>query len=177
MGLSYVELLMEVEDRFDVRIDDRDAEHLTTAGAMSAYIVAALHRKVPSPTPPCLSSHFFYQVRREFLAEWDVGRGWIRPTTRVLDVIPTRHRGSTWRRLQRRLDLPLPGHRLPPRDMSIADLVRHKVSALRPPYVTDGAVNEQAVWNNLCDIIASLTGADRERITPQAHFITDLGMG
>jgi hypothetical protein len=50
-----------------------------------------------------------------------------------------------------------------------------KVSASRSPYAKDGNVNEQAVWNDLCDILARLTGADREQIRPEANIFTDLG--
>lgn len=39
MGLGAVELIMSVEEAFDIEIPDREAEELSTVGQMYAYII------------------------------------------------------------------------------------------------------------------------------------------
>ena len=50
MGLDTVELLMEFEDEFELRIPDADAEKLGTMGDTVTYLVAALRARWPPTT-------------------------------------------------------------------------------------------------------------------------------
>ena len=45
MGLDSVELVMKVEESYDISIPDDDAEKLVTVGKLHAYVIAALKQK------------------------------------------------------------------------------------------------------------------------------------
>jgi acyl carrier protein len=45
MGLDSVELVMKVEESYDISIPDDDAEKLITVGKLHEYVVAAVKRK------------------------------------------------------------------------------------------------------------------------------------
>jgi acyl carrier protein len=45
VGLDSVELVMAVEEQYDLSIPDGDAEKITTVGQLHDYVVAALERK------------------------------------------------------------------------------------------------------------------------------------
>jgi len=45
MGLDSVELVMKVEESYDISIPDGDAEKLVTVGKLHEYVVAALKKK------------------------------------------------------------------------------------------------------------------------------------
>ena len=65
MGLETVELIMEVEDEFNIQIPDEDAQHIETCGQLHAYV---LHRLCPSAGAPCPTAAAFYRLRRSILA-------------------------------------------------------------------------------------------------------------
>jgi len=45
VGLDTVELVLGVEEAFEIEIDDEDAQHLTTVGKLHLYIVSKLQAK------------------------------------------------------------------------------------------------------------------------------------
>jgi len=49
MGLDTVELVMAIEEEFDIRIEDTDAPKLAVLGDMHAYIVQALKERGAAP--------------------------------------------------------------------------------------------------------------------------------
>ena len=65
MGLDAVELIMAVEEAFDIEIPDREAEKLGTVGQMYAFIVNKL---AFDQSRRCLSSAVFYRARQALRA-------------------------------------------------------------------------------------------------------------
>ncbi|HUR54030.1 MAG TPA: acyl carrier protein [Gemmataceae bacterium] len=63
MGLDIVEFVMNVEETFDIRIPDRDAERIRTPRMLIDYIAA---RVPPSPVGRwgCGTQRAFYAIRR-----------------------------------------------------------------------------------------------------------------
>ena len=49
MGLRFVEILMEVEDRFSVRIPDAQAQKIVTVGDLYALVCSLGGRQPPDP--------------------------------------------------------------------------------------------------------------------------------
>ncbi len=62
MGLDTVELVMEIEDAFSIKIPDDEASHMVTAGDVFDYIVAKT--SVTTNSSVCLSAVAFYSLRR-----------------------------------------------------------------------------------------------------------------
>ena len=107
MGMDVVELVMEVEEAFDITILDRHAEKIRTVGDLYRYILGKLDGKI-SGTPSCLSASAFYRLRRKLMAEFRVERRRVRPASMLDDLIPTAKRRAEWRRLEDGLGWTLP---------------------------------------------------------------------
>jgi len=106
MGLDSVELIMNIEETFDLTIPDQEAEKFQTVGDIYRYV---LERIQVDDSPGCLSSKAFYRLRRVLIESFEAPRSSIRPTTRLDVLIPRKDRDSAWQRLEARLKLNLPG--------------------------------------------------------------------
>lgn len=64
MGLDTVELVMAIEDEFDISIPDKDAEKLQTMSDVQEYVqnTFKLRKKFHCP-----NQHAFYQIRKALL--------------------------------------------------------------------------------------------------------------
>lgn len=93
MGLDIVEFVMEIEDRFNIRIQDRDAERLQTVGQLIDYLQELLHAV---PMHPCPTQQAFHRVRRLFLRRQWGKREVIRPSTSLEALIPREGRQLHW---------------------------------------------------------------------------------
>ncbi len=110
MGLDTVELIMAIEEEFDLEISDEDAEKLVTVGAIHDYVCAKLVERGPNPdasTQPCASAHVFYLLRSA-LMEMHQSRGEITPGTPLQSIFPGADPRDEWKSLQQRLGLKLP---------------------------------------------------------------------
>lgn len=79
VGLDSVELVMEIQGEFDLRIPDEDAEQLTTAGAIFDYVAArvelapeVVERRVRKIISQCLGVAT-EEIRRESRIAEDLG--------------------------------------------------------------------------------------------------------
>src|SRR5215469_1253685 len=98
MGLDAVELVLKVEEAFQITILDEEAEKATTPGRL----VDLVWNKVrTSAEPTCLSSRAFYLLRRRAMEEFKLPRTSFKPTTALGDVIPRNSRRESWERLKR----------------------------------------------------------------------------
>ncbi len=118
MGLELVELVLAVEDTYGLKLADKDAQTLDTAGKLYDYILTHRFQGVQDG---CLSSIAFHKLRRALISILHVSREDVRVCTRVRTLIPTRRR-QAWRRLQQDLGLRLPRLRRPAWATSIAAL-------------------------------------------------------
>jgi acyl carrier protein len=107
MGLDSVELVMEVEEAFGIRIPDADAEWIRTVGELYRYVLAELDRPVLT-TPGCLSAAAFYRLRRQLMGRFRVERRRIRPASPLDDLVPATDRRVEWQRLGECLGWRLP---------------------------------------------------------------------
>jgi len=114
MGLDVVELIMRAEEEFGIEVPYEDAELISTPGQLCALIERKLDFVNAEKRSPCPTSRAFCRVR-EALRELNVPRSAITPRTRFESLFPAQERAWYWRELERRLDLPLPPMRLPPR--------------------------------------------------------------
>ncbi len=110
MGLDGVELVMEVEDRFDISIPDDHAEHMRTVGDMCDYLSTRARSFLDCPCPT--ASHF-YTLRRVLINQFGIERSGVRPTTPMKDLFPQETRFEDWRRLSDQLGSALPPLRWP----------------------------------------------------------------
>jgi len=94
MGLDTVELVMEVEDTFKIKIADEEAERTQTIGELHALVLTKLEgRKV---NEYCTSQRTFYSLRRFLSSYVDRSLKKIRPMNKTEDYFPPENRRKTW---------------------------------------------------------------------------------
>lgn len=113
MGLDTVELVMEVEDKFDIVIWDAEFPELATVGDMHALILNRLQKAIaPKPEPPvCPSMASFLKVRQFFVSTFGTDHSSIRPQTRLESLLPIADREKHWFKLSAHAEMRLPNLR------------------------------------------------------------------
>jgi len=104
MGLDMVELVMEIEEAFDISMPDDEAASMATVGDVFDYIVTKTN--VPTQSSVCLSAIAFYSLRRAARTLGSTGR--LRPRDSTLSMFPESQRRKYWAQLQERSKLTLP---------------------------------------------------------------------
>jgi acyl carrier protein len=107
VGLDTVELVMEIEEAFDITIPDAEAEKILTIGDLYRYVLMRLGGPMPG-TSRCLSAATFYRLRRKLMSELRVERRRILPASALDDLIPEADRQADWERLGKSLGCKLP---------------------------------------------------------------------
>ena len=106
MGLDTVELVMEIEEAFDISIpDDRASEMLTVGDLYEFLLEKTADSTLKSST--CLTAVAFYDLRRQ-LRSLGLSHLEIRPKTQLDRVIPLIGRRTYWQNLSSRMDLRFP---------------------------------------------------------------------
>ena len=103
MGLDTVELVMNVEEAFDIQVDDRDAEHIQTVGELHDYVVA---RIAMARTGTCLTASAFYKIKQGLNDCGITDR--FGPSTKLIDILPKTNRREFWSNLQHSIELRFP---------------------------------------------------------------------
>ena len=85
MGLDGVELVMAVEDAFDIQIDDAQAATLVTPRLLIDYV---LGKVATATTTVCLTHRSFNLLRKSLLHQGVWKRSEIRPTTKLAVLVP-----------------------------------------------------------------------------------------
>lgn len=182
MGLDAVELVMDVEDRFDISIPDAAAEQVQTMGELHAFLMTRIRSRA---TDICPSAAFFYPIRRLLIDEFSVERKQVRPNTRLETLLKPERRYQFWRRLQSVFSTSLPrlrrsnwlqwkGDTFPTGCSTVAQLIGHCIDLNR---ITDEfrPNDSEAVWEIVCDLVAKIADADKQLLKPETHFLKDLG--
>lgn len=116
MGLDTVELVMEIEESFGIRIENSEAEKIQTVGQAYECVLSKLQKRAErlgEGAPRCASSAAFYRIRRTMMDTWATARSSIRPATALDSLVPQQDRDFAWARLDASLDLRLPPLRRP----------------------------------------------------------------
>ena len=87
MGLDSVELVLEVEEEFEITINDADAEQLRTPRQLAAYVFARL-QNAQVGEGACLSQAAFYRLRKVLVSQFKVARRSVRPDSALADLLP-----------------------------------------------------------------------------------------
>lgn len=100
MGLELVELVLEVEDEFDIYLPDKDMECLATPDDLATYIFNKFKRDSDSK---CVSQVAFYKLRKLFMDNFGNRREELVPDANLEELLgdDIRHK---WKRLQDLLD-------------------------------------------------------------------------
>lgn len=105
MGLDSVELILAIEDKFQIHIPDEEVSRIATVGELHRLILSKLES---SRSNPCLTSIAFYRTRRGFIDTFGMARRTIQPSTALEQLLPRQDRRAVWRRLQNSMALTVP---------------------------------------------------------------------
>lgn len=111
MGLDTVELVLEIEEAFDVSIPDDRASTMLTVGDVYEFLL----QKTADPalsSHTCLTAAAFYDLRRQ-LRSLGLSHSSIRPKTKLDRVIPLIGRRKYWQALGSQMDLQFPSLQRP----------------------------------------------------------------
>jgi acyl carrier protein len=106
MGMEVVELVMELEDTFQMHIVDEDAASLRTIGDIHKLIMKMLER--PEGVTGCLSAHAFYKLRRAMVECLHRDRASIRPAVALAAMLPRENRWAMLNALEGATGLKMP---------------------------------------------------------------------
>lgn len=95
MGLDMVEIVMETEERFGIKLQDADAFRVRTV----ADFAVCVSRHLPTSIAVSPKVETFRRVRDLMIAEGDLDRKAIRPSAK-LDLLFRRHRRRRWKKLR-----------------------------------------------------------------------------
>jgi len=96
MGLDAVELVMAVEQRFGITLDDESALSCTTPGDLVNCVFSKLETEGATGR---LSAHAFYALRRELVRTFGFERRRIAPDTPLENLWSPNQRRWAWHRL------------------------------------------------------------------------------
>jgi acyl carrier protein len=115
MGLDVVELVMEVEETFGIKIADEEYEQIRTVGIFHDLIIRKCGRVAGAQgefgrreSSTCLSLVAFVQLRRALRSLCEVSRNQVRPSTSLDAVFPLEFRRARWGELEQALGMKLP---------------------------------------------------------------------
>mgnify|MGYP001826585830 FL=1 len=233
MGLGAVELVMEIEESFDIDLSNDEAERIETVGDLYHAILVKTGQRA-GDTDRCLTAATFYELRRALQSRLEIDEG-VQPKTRLDEFLPRRGRRSAWRALSREMDLRFPKLQRPSwlvvlgcLGVTVATIgtylrfspaigsgasgivallalvfstatavtitrpfaletdesfqtIRGLVQTLVAMNYAKLSARHQSqrptdVWNVLQWIVAEQLGVDKERVTPEASLVYDLGL-
>jgi hypothetical protein len=96
MGLDAVEIVMAVEERFDIAIEDAEAEKTVTPGLLIELVMSKVGR---TQDAACLTQRAFHRLRAALMRQFSLKRNQIRPETPLTDLIPRKMRRERLRRI------------------------------------------------------------------------------
>jgi len=229
MGLDVVELILAVEDTFQIHIADEEAGNVSTVGDLHSLVVSKLQGQ---DSKRCLTSAAFYRTRRGIVDILGIDRREIRPSTPLEVILPRNGRRQKWHRIQESMKLKLPDLQhpgwiqlglltlgialavvpglyrrvgygwiallfflglviggflirlspalavvFPNHDATVGDLARDVLAVNHARLVDQvGSWNKKDVWETICRVIVMQTAIAREKISPEAGIVDDLGM-
>lgn len=110
MGLDSVELVIEVEERFDVTISDEEAGAIRTVGDLLELVDQRVKRR---QSTTCLSLGWFLKLRSTTRDAASDPALRIRTGDKLIEVLTGRQRSDLWDRLSKQFDTSLPFLRRP----------------------------------------------------------------
>jgi hypothetical protein len=93
MGMDSVELVLAVEEAFDITIGDEEATNIRTVGELLDVIMGKLQS---SERSMCESQRSFHVLRRSAQEAFNASRKQFRPNAKLEDVVPITDRRLVW---------------------------------------------------------------------------------
>lgn len=160
MGLDGVEMVMAVEEAFDIRIEASEAEKLLTP----RLLIDLVQSKVSGATASvCLTQRAFNVLRKSLLRHGGWKRSEIAPATVLATLIPRERRRALMENLTAELGIKKPPELVRARWLNIALLVGSLLAGLFAALATGHGLESVAIWIFIG--VAILTAGVASRLT------------
>jgi hypothetical protein len=178
VGLESVEMLLQAEETFGIRIPDKAAENVKTP----ADLVALVLSRIPmTDLPGCTSQSLFYRLRKGLQVQLPALVVRFSPNTQLLAMLHKKQWQKIWPAVRETIGdaclpavLPLPGL-FCDGPKTIKELIYYLVTASPKPNVAAGEFwNRTRVEAEVRKIVVSIFGEKNYRRS--ARFVEDLGM-
>lgn len=182
MGLEAVEIVIKIEERFQTRIPDFEAEYISTVGKLYEFLMRRIQRQNSSH---CITSSIFYSIRQILVNNYGANRKDIRPISILSELIPQIERFKFWQTVEQKLSVDLPrlkrskmiqwnGDCFPENIETVGDLT-HECCHLSS--ITDEfqLLDKQLIWIEVCQIVGEVANVNPESLMPATNFFRDLG--
>ncbi len=115
MGLEIVEIVLDVERTFGIKIDDDELAETRSVGELYQLVLRHVEtgRELQSVHPGCPSMAPFLALRKSLCSLLPMQRNRIRPRMELETIIPRSQRRAMWERLQSLTKITLPPLILP----------------------------------------------------------------
>ncbi|WP_430908157.1 phosphopantetheine-binding protein [Maribacter sp. 2-571] len=104
MGLDSVELVMSIEDKFGIRIEDSEAENIYTVQDFADIVFS---RIIKNPTDKCLTQIVFYRIRK-VLRNLSSSQKKIGSDTKISELLTQTELKEKWSQFETELGLEIP---------------------------------------------------------------------
>ena len=111
MGLDSIEILVEVEKAFEIKIPDQEAEKIITVGNFHDVVWLHVNHRQSNK---CKSQGLFYKLRQSLVEVFHIPKESLKPDTSLNDIFPQEDRRKYWRKLSLANGLDFPNLVLPP---------------------------------------------------------------
>jgi hypothetical protein len=105
MAEDGVDLILAIEDAFEIHISSEEVGNIGTVGELHNLVISKL---AGQDSKRCLTSAAFYRTRRGIVHALGIDRRKIRPVTTLEEIFPRSTRRQKWRRIQAAMELQLP---------------------------------------------------------------------
>ncbi len=144
MGLDAVEIVMAVEEAFDIRIENGEAEKILTPRQLIDLVMSKV---VVATTSVCLTHRAFNLLRRSLLQHGDWKRAQIVPDANLNALIPRGHRKSLVSDIARGFGISKPPQFVRPTWMNISLLLGSVLTGLIAGFAAfSNGFGALAVW-------------------------------
>jgi acyl carrier protein len=89
MGLDAVEIVMKVEDAFEISIENAEAEKIVTPRQLIELVMGKVGR---TDRAQCLTQRAFHRLRASLIRHTGLGRSAVKPETRMAVLLPLQTR-------------------------------------------------------------------------------------
>jgi len=110
MGLDGVELIVEVENTFGIKIQDKEAEAIATVGDFYEVVWNKIR---DNKSNKCASALLFYRFRKLIVENCNISKKDFLLDKNLNDLIPRSVRKQMWKELQSKFEFKLPNLKLP----------------------------------------------------------------
>lgn len=96
MGLDGLELIMAIEEEFQIAITEEESSKIETPNNLTDLVFSKLRK---SSQEVCPSQHGFYTVRKTLIKHLSVQRNEVGVETNLSELIPSKSRKKIWKNL------------------------------------------------------------------------------